>query len=201
MSDSNEIHLITLDERAHSFIKDELKHGNSLAQFLSEIKSFDEGQVTSYLPASLGFEKIPDFNHSIFLETGLKLGKIAEQMVEVFIAEYLQKDKGHCFVVETYYHYPKDKAFLNKNAIPYFIFENQVYFYSTESSVNLHEVLHSARDYPFISCLTSLPEPTPIPANSEFIQGLSERAQFIIIKAFDAEGYYLVLENSNGKTS
>jgi hypothetical protein len=37
-----------------------------------------------------------------------------------------------------------------------------------------------------------------MPANSEFIQGLSERTQIVIVKAFDAEGYYLVLEKSNG---
>jgi hypothetical protein len=194
VSDSNELHLITLDERALSFIKGELKHGNLLAKFLNEVKSFDEGQVTAYLPASLGFEKIPDFNHSIFLETGLQFGKIAEQKVIDFVAEYLQKDKSHCFVVETYYHYPKDEMFLQKNAMPHFVFENQVYFFLKESSFNLHEVLHSARDYPFISCLTSLPEQSLMPANSEFIQGLSERTQIIIVKAFDAEGYYLVLE-------
>ena len=101
-------------------------------------------------------------------------------------------------MVETYYHYPKDEVLLQKNAIPYFVFENQVYFFLKESSFNLHEVLHSARDYPFISCLTSLPEQSPMPANSEFIQGLSERTQIVIVKAFDAEGYNLVLEKSNG---
>lgn len=197
MSDSNEIHLVTLDERAHSFIKDELKNGNLLAQFLGELKSFDEGQVTSFLPISLAPEKIQDFGRSIFLDTGLRLGKHAEQKVEEFITAYLRKDKSLCFVAETYYHYPKDQAFLDNLAIPYFVFEDQVYFCLTESSSTLHQVLHSARDYPFVSCLSSV-QYTQMSVNREFIQELSECARFIIVKAFDAEGYYLVLENTKG---
>ena len=197
MSDSNEIHLVTLDERALSFIREELKNGNLLAQFLGEVKSLDEGRVTAFLPISLASEKIPDFDRSIYLETGLKLGKNAEQKVEEFITAYLRKDESHCFVLETYYHHPKDQAFLDNLAIRYFVFEDQVYFCLTESSYNLHQVLHSARDYPFVSCLSSV-QHTQMSVNREFIQELSERARFIIVKAFDAEGYYLVLENTNG---
>ena len=199
VSNSNELQLITLDERAIAFINGELEYGNSLAQSLRAEKSFAKGQVTAYLPASLDIENIPDFNHSIFLETGLRFGKPAEQRVKDFIANYLQKDRKHCFVVETYYRYPEDEAFLKEHAIPFFVFEDQVYFFLTESILNLHEILHSARDYPFVSCLTSFPEEVLMLANSAFIQGLSNRAEFIIVKAFDAEGYYLVLEKSNGK--
>jgi hypothetical protein len=197
VSNSNDIHLVTLDQRARSFIKDELKNGNLLAQFLGEVKSFHEGQVTAFLPISLTSENIPDFDGSIFLETGLKLGKDAEQKVEEFITAYLRKDKSHCFVVETYYHYPKNQALFDNLAIPYFVFEDQVYFCLTESSTNLHEVLHSARDYPFVSCLSSV-QYIQMSVNREFIQELSQRARFIIVKAFDAEGYYLVLENNSG---
>ncbi len=197
MSDLNEIHLVTLDEKAVSFIKDELKNGSLLAEFLGEVKLFDEGRVTAFLPISVTSENIPDFARSIFLETGLKLGKTAEQKVEEFIGAYLRTDKNHCFVVETYYHYPKDQAFLDNLAIPYFVFEDQVYFCLTESSSNLHQVLHSARDYPFVSCLSSI-QHTQMSVNREFIQELSEHTRCIIVKAFDAEGYYLVLENSNG---
>jgi hypothetical protein len=193
---SKDIHLVTLDERALSFIKDELKNGNLLAQFLSEIKSFDEGRVTAFLPISLTSENIPEFDRSIFLETGLKLGKNAEQKVEEFITAYLQKDKSHCFVVETYYHYPKNQALFDNLAIPYFVFEDEVYFCLTESNSNVHQVLHSARDYPFVSCLSTIQQ-TQVSVTREFIEELSERTRFVIVKAFDAEGYYLVLDKGD----
>ena len=136
MNNASEIQLVTLNEKALSFIKGELNYGSSLAKGLIKINTFDDGQVTAYLPASLDFEKIPDFNRSIYLETGIAVGNLAEQKTTDFIIEYLEKDKSRCFVIETYYQYPENELFLKNHSIPYFVFDTEVYFFLTATNFN-----------------------------------------------------------------
>ena len=182
---------IELKDDAFDYVRDQLDQGDTYARSLLDLES--KGKIYTFLPEKLIDHPI-DFSRSVQLSTGIRIYHETEDVVCPVVASFLDH-QNKISLIETLStpisikHRPEPPAVS--------LFGQEVYFVlkSYEKLDRIKRAFKGGRDYPFVCGLIDLGNDTNIVlAESQSIQPewwqlLAQKTQFVIIGAYDAEGF------------
>jgi hypothetical protein len=189
-----------IDGQGYNYLRQQLAAGDDFANHLLDIP-IEEGHITSYLPSDLSFTSMPDFKHSIFLTAGIKIRQDAYAKLQNQIAAHLRADERHCAIFETFGH--RGDPWLAAAGLSYFFHKSKAYFFVTATDYDPQQIakaIKSARNYPFVCSLTSLPyEGSDIQPSQEItelaLRMLATKTDVMAVDAFDSETYLIWQRN------
>lgn len=190
--------LIEIDfgQEAIQYIKEQLSQGNTLARYGLSMR-LQEGHVISYLPPAVSPVARRDFRNAFSIATDQTYAIELDAKILDLVSAYLAQPGKRYAVIETYFE--PDWPVLASLHLPYFIHGSEVYFFFSSqdhSHEMISQALHSARDYPFIGALTSLPSTeADVQIKEELtaniMEHLAARTEHLLIGAYDAIGYLI----------
>lgn len=189
-----------------TYIEKELENGNSFARKILEVVRLQDGEVATFIPSEL-HPSMYDFGNSIIKQYNDHGGVAYELQQELqitrvnLISQFLSKQKG--YVIFEILGRPNDPA-IQRETKQYFTFEDDVFLYLSENDSNpvfIQTYWETARCYPRIIGLSSFPKNKyEIKPGKEVEQKtidlLADRMKYLIIGAYDDEGYLLWRRNT-----
>jgi hypothetical protein len=109
------------------------------------------------------------------------------------ISSFLSNSNRRCVVFESFWR--TDDLGLATEEIPYFICEKSIYYcLQFQDLTHIRKALQSARQYPFIGALITLPKTAPeIKSHqtviSDILELLAVNANGVLVGAYDGEGF------------
>lgn len=194
---SNTLEVVTFGPEALPYFRAQLAAGDTFAHALLGVP-LDQGSIISFLPSIANEQSRHAFDVSLFLTTGHRIGKQAINVkLADFIAAYLGQARRPYAIIETLARV-SDPG-LTRMALAYFTYATEVYVFHTKhdrTPESIRATLNSARDYPFICGLTTLPEDYPTiqsrrAVTLDTLEQLARNTRHILVGAYDAEGYLI----------
>lgn len=187
---------------ALDFVKENLTNGKTFAHLLLKKQAIDDGNVSVYLPPEVEHTKEKKFRESIFMYYKGSPYESSDELMAEYISQYLHKDKKNICIFENFNSSPTDINFLEnfKGKEETFIYKNEVYHLLRNKDAYTPKVEHYIKKtnfvWIFIAALSSFSEKEYETAVSdqvslETLEDLAERAEKILIGAFDGEGYLI----------
>ena len=178
-----------LGPEAIVYIRSCLSQGDTLAEHLLRLP-LEEGRITAWLPAAVSNEVSRRF------DTGgvIAPGSGAESIVTTFISTYLSKPGKRYGVFETFA--TSGDHSIAHPEVSFFIHETEVYYFLTSRDLDPEKItktVRSARQFPFIGVLTSVPQGEPdvqpnCKVGMNVLEKLVSGTEYILISAYDGEG-------------
>jgi len=183
---------IKLEKNAFEYISGELRTGDTYAKHLLNVEH--KGEVYTFLPSDLKDDSV-NFNKSIYLTTQFRVYGEASKIVGEFIVSFLDKE-NRISLIETLHDSKSITKMLEPPSANYY--QDEAYF-ALKPREKIGRVLRAfkgARDYPFICGLIDLSgEKFALLENQniqpEWWNTLAQKTQYIIIGAFDNEGFLI----------
>lgn len=189
---------IKLDSEALNYISAELNKGFELSQRLRSI-DLNNGEVFTYSP--LGFEQLisDNIDESIDYLTNTSVLEDFNHISNHIIYQFLRKSPNNIAIFETYSRLGDPKLWKHQ----YFTIGNCIYRYllgeNTKKTILDYQL--SAAFYPGITILSENFQPEYVLFDHSFtetkIQTLLDNVSYIIVVAFDAEGYVFWKKKGN----
>jgi len=182
---------IELKEDAFDYVRDQLEQGDTYAKSLLDLES--KGKIYTFLPEKFINNSI-DFLISIQLSTGIRIYDETRDVICPFVASFLNH-QNKISLVETLSTPVSIKQRVDRPMVSFY--GQEVYFVlkpydKLNKSISAFK---SGRYYPFVCGLIDLGNNTNIAlAESQNIQPewwqlLAQKTKFVIIGAYDSEGF------------
>ena len=172
------------------YMREELANGHGLARHLLDLP-LDQGSVSTHLPAGVSKADLLDFGSG-----GVGSGEENLRAAELIKERMSQAADGSPICVVEHPVASKGDRFLRRRQWPLFSVGDDVYLfaYAEEPIENVRRIVKEAHWYPGIGVASSLPSGSPVltdgdEADPELLKTLAQRAQLIIVAAYDAEGW------------
>lgn len=181
-----------LAQDAFEYIDSKLRTGDTYASHLINTKH--RGKIFTFLPDELKNNPV-DFEKSIFLMTKIRVYDESRDVVCKFVASFLDME-NRVSLIETLSSRESVKKKPEPPSANYY--QDEVYFFLKphEKTDKVLRAFKGARDYPFICGLIDLNGVDFVLLEDQNIQTewwslLAEKTQYIIIGAFDNEGFLI----------
>lgn len=187
-------HLV--QKEAIEYIQQELSLGWSFSQKLLWELDFSKGDVITFLPSFLSESDILNLRISVFKTAQMNFREDIENFIAKRVYTYLANIPNSFFITET---------LMSKEPVPpkrplrnYFLHAARIYLFADKSgnTDEIKSVLIRSRDYPLITCLTSLLDTKLLlrpgdTVSDQLLQELAKRTEALIIGAYDAEAFII----------
>jgi hypothetical protein len=201
-----ELKKITLSLESVDYIKSILKHGNTISSYLLKNCDLEKGKVITFLPFDVSKEDAKQFTFGGKFKYSTESAKmlpmppnIYDYLVEV-IQSFLKKGKGRLCIFEDKTSLPNDPLISLKDT-RIFICESEVYYIlCKEDAGNIEKINDTIWDsdshWHFVCVMTSVSKENSVLKNNKKINHndlklLAERAEKIVIGAYDGEGFLI----------
>ncbi len=203
-----------LGPEAIQYIRECLTEGKTLAHYLLQISALDKGTVFTFLPVDVSYEEAKNFRDGILPEPPPETHKYftaadgtvmrmvpkpntGDWLVGV-IRMFLSSGEGRVCIFEDALAQPTDPWLAHYDG-PVLTCEDEVYHFLSGRDIErdkIGEVVRHARSWLFIGAMTSVPQGIDFPSMAQTIartelRRLAERAENIIVGAYDGEGYLI----------
>jgi len=190
---------VPLDNRALTYIFDCLSQGRTLSSLLLHTK-LEQGSIWTFLPPSVTLERAYDFTSGWFIKGSD--GQVDEEarstpLVSELVGNSLLRQQNAYFICEDASAEADFPYIRRQHNVPMLFFREEVYYFvttQTSSADNIAAAIQKANSYLFTAITTTLPDYyTPLERNQqtnlEQLQGLANNSQYVIIGAYDGDGY------------
>jgi len=187
----------SLPAEANRYIRNCLEAGNSLAKHLLTQLDLENGRVVSFLPPGVNPSVAQQFRYG-----GVASAKESISCLVALIRTFLSTGEGRLCICENALARPNDPI-LSSSDTRILIFKNEVYHFLSEGDVESRKIRQTIGEaesaYLFIGVMTSVPKESSfshearritIPSD-ELLRVLAERAEKIVVGAYDGEGYLI----------
>jgi hypothetical protein len=181
-----------LNDDAISYIEGELSKGGILSQQIQDL-DFKQGTVFTYLPNGYDLPELDDYFESIEFKTGDRVIDKFEDIFSEIVYEYLDKNSRRIAIFETFWE--KNDPIVSGRDHQFFLFRSKVYDFISGSNIKktIKQYLRGAQYFPTIIVLSktdiSNDELFNKDLNQKEIKKIIENIEFLIIGAFDGEGF------------
>lgn len=190
--------LLTIASGALNYIIGELEKGQRLSEHLLKLP-LSEGEIVAILPNEFDLHLVDDYGESIKYITGQSVGKLIEKELISIINKYLVKNVKNIVVSETLWgikaRTPSDIGFI-------FYDEKRLDFLRghESSKKKIKTLVTNAKGYPTIiigskATIVNEASDSGEEIGDNLLSALASSTEFIIIGAFDGEGYLLWMRN------
>ncbi len=187
----------TLGEAGIAYIYECLKYGKNLGRLLSTVVNREHSRVTALVPPDIDFEKMPNLM-SDFRGYVTQIGGTLTCLVEL-TQEFLLEDPNHVCIIEDTIIRREDRVISSLDLPILFLGSDVYYFLSTEHRDDLEGIrktLATLDAHRVTGVMTSLPTGrNPLEDRQEItskdVNEFAERAQMIVIDAYDGQGYLI----------
>jgi hypothetical protein len=199
-----------LGTEAVVYIKKCLSAGNTLAKYLLKTVTFENGYVTTMLPAGILAKDTTDFEEGIFprhLEAEISTASDQPKTVclpapdmDFYLAsvieEFLNASENHVCILEDALFRPGDLILLKRKQKP-IILGDEVYYFFQGKGVSIGDIadmIKQVKSIPiFVGAMASLPEGRTLEKpnavlTSEEIAFVAKNVEKIFVGAYDGEG-------------
>lgn len=204
---------ITLGSESIDYIKNILKHGNTLSSNLLQSSDFDNGEVKTFLPHDVSNEDARYFKFggkikppTIFEKMSLPIPSTTNYLIDT-IQSFLREKEGRLCIFEDATRIPSD-PWISLNDTRLFIYKNEVYYILFAGDADNKEkiddtIWDSDSHWHFVCVMTSVPQESGFfrdakSININDLSILAERAEKIAIGAYDGEAYLIWTEKLVG---
>jgi len=183
---------IQLTDTAKDYAQNCLRQGGKYADSLTNISS---GRITAFLPSQLDYSHV-DYSRSLHLTFGVQIYEVARQNIYEMVNSFLQSGINKYALVETYYN---SRDLKKMPSLPNTVYSENEILFLLKPHASIQEIKNafsSARDYPFVCGLIDLNGADFSLLENQNIQSerwntLAQKTQYIIIGAFDNEGFLI----------
>ncbi len=203
------------DKTIRYFIE-HIKCGKTLSQKVIEKIDFRQGNFFTFLPANAELDRLYAFSYGGIIPAvscgilaceveGYPEGFLPQQVITMdqelseFIANYTKISLKHCAVVENVIMEPGEK-FVNIKKVKMAPYQQEVYYIlDRENSIDqiYQTIRKSSQVWHFLSILTLLENTKRSSLETDKLDDICENAKFIVVGAYDGEGY-VFWEKSSG---
>lgn len=182
---------------AQQYIRECLEEGNSLARHLLTQLDPDSGTVSAFLPPHVAPDSATRFRYG-----GIAHAEESEACLITLVQAFLSRRERRLCLFENALAQPHDPVLASAET-RLCIFKDEVYHFLSEQDNDSQKIRQTIRaaasPYLCIGVLTSLPQESQILCETqrviltsdEVLRGLAERAETIVVGAYDGEGYLI----------
>jgi len=186
-----------LGENAKRYMKETLNGGSYFSGLLLDGFMSSDGIVFTYMPEGTKIEKIKNFRHSVFMYGGVERKTTyldTRQALVEFIAEYLSKDESRVYLIEDLMQRSKDSCKIIEG-LSAITFQDRCYYMLTHKDAKnidrIRRVISFTHTWAFEGILSHMTRKNESEFEGKDVQSVIANLEFIVIGAFDLEGYVI----------
>jgi hypothetical protein len=208
---------IELGTNGVEYVKGSLKYGNTLSQALLKMENSRLYDAKTFVHVDVADEKlnlfeqggisrpVPEMLRNFEPRDGFSWGELSPKVdfwLVPLIQDFLSSIEDSLLILEDNEVRPDDPWLRNYPDLPVLTYEDEVYYYLSQTqSGKIKRLFSFAKSWTFMGMLTSLPEGIEmLPRKRSLTKGeielLAERAERVIVAAYDHEGYIICRRGS-----
>ena len=196
---------IELPIEAIDYIKQELTQGGILSNIEERSTDLSSGQIFTYFPMEFSLQTPFDFCESLEFLTGERVSDMFDAKISELIGNFLNKSSQNVVIFETWWN--EDDPITSKCLLQYFTINGRRYDFlkGGNDKQPIKDYMDDAQGYPSVIVLVNVKDQdieihdkTQFP--EENINNLVNGTEFVIVGAFDGEGY-LIWQKKRSETA